>query len=405
MRASLRRHTGTLIAAASLTVALGDALAAQSRRTARTGTSAAPRPTAPARTWAAVSAGGAHTCALDQQGLSWCWGDNAWKRLGIADSVNQRRPVRVETPQRFRSIQAGALETCAITADGSVVCWGGEQPGNAPHQAFGDLRFRSIDMTSNGCGVTTDGVGYCWGANNSGQLGSGRASPARSTGPERVAGRQRWLSIIAGSNYGCGIATDNAAYCWGNAALLGNTAGQNSNVPVRVPGNQAWQQLAGGSEHVCGLTSEGAAWCWGSNSYGTLGNGLAQNSARPVAVAGTNTFKELAAGYAFTCGLTNQGRVFCWGWNQNGILGTGTTVNASRPTRVGGEPFTFFTSISAGTNHICGVGADGAIYCWGDNADGALGIARSQTCRTPVGAGRAEARACAMVPTKVQDPR
>ena len=377
---------------------------AQSRRTART-TAAAPRLTTPARTWTAVSAGTAHTCALDHAGLAWCWGDNAWKRLGIADSVNQRRPVRVDTPQRFRSIQAGALETCAVTAEGAVVCWGGEQPGAPPHSAFGEQRFRSLDMTTNGCGVTHDGTAWCWGANNHGQLGSGRASPGQSTAPERVAGGKRWLSVVAGSNYGCGIATDHSAWCWGNAALLGNGATANSNVPVRVGGSHFWRQLAGGSEHVCGVTSEGGAWCWGNNSHGTLGNGQTRNAAQPVPVAGNNTFKELVAGYAFTCGLTNQGRVYCWGWNQNGVLGTGTTRNSAVPVRVGGEPFVFFTSISAGTNHLCAVGADGAIYCWGDNADGALGIARSQTCRTPVGSGRAEARACAMVPTKVQDPR
>jgi len=401
MRRSISCLTIALLLAPPVTGGAG--LQAQSRRTTRAAATPA-RPATPPRTWIAVSAGGAHSCALDATGQGYCWGENTWQRLGIADSVNQRRPVVVATPQRFRSVSAGALETCGVTAEGAVVCWGGEQPGTPPHSSFGELRFRSLDLATNGCGVSSDGVAWCWGSNSHGQLGSGRDTPARSTGPERVAGNRRWQSVVAGTNYGCGIVTDGNAWCWGSAPLLGNGAAQPSNVPVPVGGGRAWQQLAGGAEHVCGLTREGGAWCWGSNTYGTLGNGQTQNAYQPVAVSGSNTFKELAAGYAFTCGLTNQGRVYCWGWNQNGVLGTGNTRNASTPTRVGGEQFLFFTSISAGNGHMCGVSTEGALYCWGDNGDGALGIARSQSCRTQI-AGRSETRQCAMVPTRVQDPR
>lgn len=391
-----RRFTICLLLAAS-SGAFTHVLA-QARRAARPVPNT-PQPT-PRRVWSSVSAGATHTCALDGSGRGYCWGDNSWKRLGISDSVNQRRPVAVETPQRFRFLAAGSVETCALTAEGGTVCWGGEQPGSPPHSSFGAMRFRAMDLATNGCGVTSDNVAWCWGANGSGQLGSGRATPSRSTAPERVAGNLRWQSVVAGPNYACGIATEGVAWCWGAPGTLGNGSAQSSNVPARVSGGHAFVSLAAGAQHVCGLTGSGSTWCWGRNTYGALGNGQTQDSGEPVPVAGNQTFKRLAAGYAFTCGLNNQGQVYCWGWNQNGVLGIGTTRNAVIPTRVTpAEPFLTFTSVSAGAGHMCAIATDGSMYCWGDNADGALGIARSSSCHS---GGRS--RPCALVPTKVQDP-
>lgn len=39
-----------------------------------------------------------------------------------------------------------------------------------------------------------------------------------------------------------------------------------------------------------------------------------------------------------------------------------------------------FTSISAGSDHTCGVGSDGSIHCWGDNEYGQLGVSTSELC-------------------------
>ena len=32
-----------------------------------------------------------------------------------------------------------------------------------------------------------------------------------------------------------------------------------------------------------------------------------------------------------------------------------------------------FTSVSAGTDHTCGITEDGELLCWGDDSDGQLG--------------------------------
>jgi alpha-tubulin suppressor-like RCC1 family protein len=385
----------SLALAASLVCA--PSASAQARRPTR---SAAP----PAKVWSALSAGSTHTCALDNTGQAYCWGDNAWKRLGITDSVNQRRPAAVETPQHFFSLASGADETCALTIDGSAVCWGGTQPGAPPHSAFGVLRLRALDLNANGCGIAADSAAWCWGSNAVGQLGSGRATPTRSTGAERVRGPRKWRTVTVGGTFACGVAGDGRGWCWGSGTELGAVAiHDRSAIPVQVAGERTWQVITAGAAHGCGIAQGGAAWCWGNSGNGALGNGQNVNQRTPVAVSGGLTFASLAAGYSYTCGLTPAGKAYCWGWNENGVLGNGTTRNALVPTAVSGT--TVFTSLSGGTGHVCGITSTGAVFCWGDNADGALGAARSQTCRTPLPSGRYEVRQCAMVPTRVVEPR
>jgi len=388
------RHSLWIAAIALLTAA---GLQAQARRPNR---AALP----PGKVWSTVSAGGTHTCALDNTGQAFCWGDNGWKRLGITDSVNQRRPVAVETPQHFLSLAAGSEETCALTNDGSTVCWGGAQPGTTPHSAFGALRLRSLDLNANGCGIAADSSAWCWGINTTGQIGSGRPTPARSTGAERVRGPQKWKLVTAGSTFACGLATDGRGWCWGSGNELGSLeVHESSSAPVAIAGSRGWQSITAGGNHACGIARGGAAWCWGKGENGALGNGQNASQRTPVAVSGGLTFASLAAGYAYTCGLTVAGRAYCWGWNENGVLGNGTTRNALVPTPVSGT--TVFASLSAGGGHVCGVTSAGAIYCWGDNADGALGVARSQTCRTPLPNNRYETKPCVLVPTRVVEPR
>ncbi|HUL78373.1 MAG TPA: NosD domain-containing protein, partial [Vicinamibacteria bacterium] len=72
----------------------------------------------------------------------------------------------------------------------------------------------------------------------------------------------------------------------------------------------------------------------------------------PVPLPG---FTLVSAGSDHTCGLRADGTVGCWGSNASG-----------ESTSPGGA----FTQVSAGQNHTCGVRSDGALACWGVNSVG-----------------------------------
>ena len=80
----------------------------------------------------AITAGGAHTCAVLDTGHVLCWGFGEDGRLGYGDEATIGDdeapgllvPVDLGADRTATAISAGDAHTCALLDDGSVRCWG-----------------------------------------------------------------------------------------------------------------------------------------------------------------------------------------------------------------------------------------------------------------------------------------
>jgi len=93
----------------------------------------------------------------------------------------------------------------------------------------------------------------------------------------------------------------------------------------------------------------------------------------PQPVVGGLMFASLSLG-GDTCGLTAEGAAYCWGDNDYGEVGNGTTGpnrGVTLPAPVAGG--LVFASLAPGSFHTCGLTAAHAVYCWGYNFYGQLG--------------------------------
>jgi hypothetical protein len=79
--------------------------------------------------FAAVTAGLRHSCALDNTGTAWCWGDNTYGELGDGTQTPSATPVAVGGGLLFSYIKAGELSTCGVTGAGVAYCWGDNEYG------------------------------------------------------------------------------------------------------------------------------------------------------------------------------------------------------------------------------------------------------------------------------------
>ncbi|MCS6858517.1 MAG: hypothetical protein NZM37_12445 [Sandaracinaceae bacterium] len=80
----------------------------------------------------AIAAGYAHTCALLRSGQVWCWGWNNEGQLGNEVSRSDMRsptPVSVMGLSGVQAISAGGAHTCALLTSGEVRCWGANGDG------------------------------------------------------------------------------------------------------------------------------------------------------------------------------------------------------------------------------------------------------------------------------------
>jgi alpha-tubulin suppressor-like RCC1 family protein len=82
------------------------------------------------------------------------------------------------------------------------------------------------------------------------------------------------------------------------------------------------------------------------------------------------------------CSINSTGTLWCWGYNTNGELGRGTTGGSSylvgTPTGLGAQMIKVSVLYSA-----CAINLSGALYCWGKNDLGQLGLNNTTAYNTP----------------------
>ena len=124
-----------------------------------------------------VSAGGSHTCWLNEDGTVECQGDNT---SGQSSPPAASEGDFDQEAYTYSAISAGKNHTCAIEADGNSVqtvgtvrCWGSNDAGQSTPPS--GVVFDAISAGSNHtCGLKADGTARCWGDNSFGQAPSAR---------------------------------------------------------------------------------------------------------------------------------------------------------------------------------------------------------------------------------------
>ncbi len=126
---------------------------------------------------------------------------------------------------------------------------------------------------------------------------------------------------------------------------------------------------SGGGSVTCALLADETVQCWGSEGTyrGWLGRGApVSGPARPAPVVGLEHVTQLSVGATGTsCARTADGAIWCWGGNQNGELGLPTkTAFSATPQKVPDLPSAEMVAIDvAGACAI--VTEDRSVWCWG----------------------------------------
>ena len=251
----------------------------------------------------AVSAGGAHTCAIRTDGTVTCWGDNAH---GQADPP----------PGTYESVSAGGTHTCAMRTDGTVECWGRNLYGQSNHPEGVHRAVTAGDAHT--CAIRADGTIRCWGISFARQ-------------PDRADGE--YIAVAAGALHACAVGVDGTISCWGE-----NDHGQ-AEAP---PGT--YRAIAAGQLHACAIRSDDTVVCWGASWEGHGQTDTPEGAYRAVTAGGYHAcairaddmlacwgaswagqltaprghFIEVTAGDSHSCGLHRDGSITCWGSNYDG---------------------------------------------------------------------------------------
>ncbi|WPB74364.1 RCC1 repeat-containing protein [Archangium violaceum] len=267
----------------------------------------------------------------------------------------------------MRNLWMALLWAVLLTAHGGA--WA------SPHQTRPHRPLRGV--LSNGThtlALDADGTVWSWGGNWYGQLGDGtnrrRDLPAALETPRGV------KYIEAGSMHTLVVRENGTVWSWGNNAngQLGRPASPSEPTPQQVPGLTGGEAVESGFTHSLMLREDGTVWSWGGNSTGQLGRITSTPfDATPTQVPGLTNMVALAASTNHSLALREDGTVWSWGSNANGQLGRPTATHFDPiPAQVPG--LTDVVALSAGSDHVLALRANGTLWAWGGNRYRQLGF-------------------------------
>lgn len=335
----------------------------------------------------AVSVGGTHTCAISQGGVLRCWGRNTNGQLGnnsfFSPQTSPSSPVYDGNFSRALQVSAGGQHTCAVDQFGGVQCWGantnGQLGNNSVVDQFAPVDVTGLDYSSNStraiaagnahaCALTSTGAVKCWGANNWGQLGDG--SYTQRLVPADVIGLASGVAAItAGGDITCALMLTGVVKCWGsnaNGELGIGMVGGSRNVATDVPqfsGGGA-VSVSAGNGIAFALLPDSSVVGWGLANAGRLGNNATLgNFPLPIQTLGVggNGNLRLAASDTFPAPFTLQSR---FGVGRNEVVN-------SNPVTVSGITSAATVTITGGL-----VSIDGGSYFAGPGSVANGGIVR-----------------------------
>jgi alpha-tubulin suppressor-like RCC1 family protein len=304
----------------------------------------APRPVGGVETALALAVGGDFACVILPTTGVRCWGKNDRGQCGHGTDAPFISPSCVTTSSDgtsllgATSLALGGAHACAVLDDGTISCWGANDAGqlgdgttadhNQPVPVLGITDARSVAAGGrHACALLKDTTVRCWGAGDEGQLGNGttttQAATATVGNANGTAPLEGVTALAAGDAFTCALMQDATLLCWGANAdcQLGlPTATQRALLPVTAPVRDV-QSLAAGGQHACAVQSSGKAVCWGRNDFGQVGAPAGVCRSDPALLPLAHAL-SVGAGRTHSCAVDEIG-IWCWGDDSQGQLGIG----------------------------------------------------------------------------------
>ncbi|KAG0709849.1 regulator of chromosome condensation 1/beta-lactamase-inhibitor protein II [Suillus ampliporus] len=342
----------------------------------------------------AIAAGGLHTLFVDEKGTVWSCGvnddaalgritkdvpdpDNPEKFLDVDELTAVPYPLQSLVDEGFRAVKiaAGDSISAAISDQGELRVWGSFRAAEGSLGFSGDVRLEFLPK-------------------------------AMLDLPIKAGDAEKAVSVVSGNNHLLVLTTHGNVYAWGagEQGQLGRKILERRKIHGTVPekitlGSRHTRAVlvGAGNYHSFAIDEDGDVWGWGLNTMGQTGTGVAEPKSMSDEVRSPRIIRSLCkqtlgdsvvqitGGEHHTLFLTSSGKVYACGRCDGGQLGISEEVEeySSRknpdfvpepmlvPFPDADDPIVF---ISAGTHNNMAISREGALYAWGEESQGELGV-------------------------------
>ncbi|CAG2207194.1 HERC4 [Mytilus edulis] len=277
----------------------------------------------------------------------------------------------------------------------SAFCWGSadhgqlftenDEPILSPKEVKLNFDQEVKDIVEISCSeghtliVTSNGSCYACGCNDYGQIGH---DSANKLGKVSSLNNQKVMSVVAGSQHSLALTEAGEVFSWGD-----NSCGQLGR--GKVDENQAKQpkviktlvtyhiiQICSGNNHSLALSNDGIVFSWGANNYGQLGTGSSSQHMdipQPLLSIRGIPVSQIIAGGNHCFILSMSGALFGWGRNSFGQLGVNDENDRNHPTQCKSLRQQRTVFVSCGEDHTCTLTQEGGVFTFGCGSHGQLG--------------------------------
>ena len=183
------------------------------------------------------------------------------------------------------------------------------------------------------------------------------------------------FGVATGLNHACALDRSALSCMGGNVdGALGLVDLVDRPMLTSVENAPRWAEVSTAYESTCARTHLGEVHCVGKNDAGQLGVGDFNRRIALTRVNLPNAAAHISVRFGHACTILRDASLYCWGSNYEGELGLGEGASASQPNPVQVASGVAFLDVSVGQGHTCAVALDGALYCWGRNTNGELGL-------------------------------
>ncbi|CAI5745069.1 unnamed protein product [Peronospora destructor] len=348
--------------------------------------------------------------AVEATGV-YSFGQNSYGELVLGDTIDRSKPTQVDfgsnnDGKRVVDVACGNEQTVILFDNGDVFACGNNESGQCgigttervltlqflPELSpYRTVRIFSGNGSEHVAALSANGDLYTLGHNKNGQLGLGTAMNATEATLVRELAGKRVVDVSCsyfhtaivmdnGDLYGCGCND------YGQLGLGGYNC-QLVPQPVEYFFRHPVLAVACGQHYTVASLRDGGVVAFGKNDHGQLGLGSTSEPVLyPTRLApplDRAMVPQLSCGYYHTAIVTVDGAVYTFGRNDYGQLGLGHKLHLSRPTVVKSLSRMRITQVACGCYHTLALSDDDKVFPFGRNNHGQLGLETSVDCLSP----------------------
>lgn len=309
------------------------------------------------------------------------FGEGTSGELGLGSKrVNGKNPIDVKRPRLNGNLSAdvvgvvqiacGGMHAVVLTRDNKILTWGANDQGALGRDTTWDGVLRDANKEESGSDSEDD--------DDTG-INPHESTPAAVSDEHFVPGTE-FVQVVACDSASFALTEDGRVYGWGtfrsSDGILGFTHRLKISMrPMLLPSLKNIKALAAGANHVLALDLKGNVVAWGCGEQNQLGRRIIERSKMSSLIpqgVGLPRGKivRIACGSYHSFAIDRDGAVWGWGLNNFGEIGVDAGAGEDdaailKPAKVSNLDGYKISEIDCGLHHSLACSSNGDLLTWG----------------------------------------